>query len=118
MKNVLIFRNLLLIFVVFLIVSCSKKSDEVAPSSLTGKWKQNGITGKVIFTENGQSITENVNEPADNSIIEFKTDGTATFDGDMVKYTLQGSKFNVGRRNSSSNLCGKSNRVKSYFELY
>ena len=96
MKNVLIFRNLLLIFVVFLIVSCSKKSDEVAPSSLTGKWKQNGITGKVIFTENGQSITENVNEPADNSIIEFKTDGTATFDGDMVKYTLQGSNLTLG----------------------
>jgi hypothetical protein len=96
MKNVLINRNLLLIFALFLIVSCSKKSDEVTPALLTGKWKQNGVTGKITLVDNGKTVTNDINEPADNSIIEFKSDGTALYDGDIVKYTLSGSNLTLG----------------------
>jgi hypothetical protein len=95
MKNLMIFRNLLFVSVLFFVFSC-KKSDEVTPANLTGKWKQNGITGKVTVVNNGKTVTNDINEPADNSIIEFKSDGTAIFDGDVVKYTLSGSNLTLG----------------------
>jgi hypothetical protein len=95
MKNLMIFRNLLFVSVLFLVFSC-KKSDEVTPASLTGKWKHNGVTGKITLEDAGKKTTNDINEPADNSIIEFKSDGTAVFDGDVVKYTLSGSNLTLG----------------------
>ena len=109
MKNILINRNLLFIFAFFLILSCSKKSDEVTPSALTGKWKQSGITGKITIMDNGQTATENINEPADNSIIEFKSDGTAVYDGDMVKYKLSGTNLTLGEGTQSVTFVAKVN---------
>jgi hypothetical protein len=95
MKNVLINRNLIFIFALFLIVSCSKKSDEVTPSTLAGKWKHNGVTGKVIVGTGAQAQTVDINEPADNSIIEFKNDGTGVYDGTPVTYKTSGSILTI-----------------------
>jgi hypothetical protein len=101
MKNLMIFRNLFFVSLLFFVFSC-KKSDEVTPASLTGKWKQNGVTGKVTVVDNGKTVTNDINEPADNSIIEFKSDGTAVFDGDVVKYSLSGSNLTLGDASTGS----------------
>ena len=95
MKKILIFRNLLFLLALTFVVSCSKKTDEVTPASLTGKWKQNGTTGKVSYTEKGVIVSKDINEVADNTIIEFKADGTGTFDGDAVTYKTSGSILTV-----------------------
>jgi hypothetical protein len=102
MKNLMIFRNLLFVSVLFFVFSCSKKSDEITPASLTGKWKQNGVTGKITVVDAGKTTTNDINEPADNSVIEFKSDGTAVFDGDVVKYTLSGSNLTLGDASTGS----------------
>ena len=94
MKKILIFRNLLFLLALTFIVSCSK-SDEVTPSLLTGKWKQNGVTGKVSFTEKGVTVSNDINEAADNTIIEFKADGTGNFEGDAITYKTSGSILTV-----------------------
>lgn len=108
MKNVLTNKNLLFIFVLFLIVSCSKKSDEVTPALLTGKWKHNGITGKITYPDaNGKSTTTDISEAADNSIIEFKPDGTVLIDGDIGKYTLSGSNLTIGEGTQSVTFTAK-----------
>ena len=91
MKNVLITRNLLFIFALFLIVSCSKKSDEVTPANLVGKWKNNGTVGKLSGTDNGKAVSYDISVPASNIIVEFKSDGTALVDGDALNYKLTGS---------------------------
>ena len=91
----LIFRNLLFLLALTFIVSCSKKTDEVTPSLLTGKWKQNGVTGKVSYTEQGKTISNDINEAADNTIIEFKADGTGTLEGDAITYKTSGSILTV-----------------------
>lgn len=106
MKNVFITRNLLFIFALFLIVSCSK-SDEVSPTTLAGKWKQNGVTGKVTIVDNGKTETQNISEPADNSIVEFKSDGTAIFDGTQVKYSVSGSNLTIGEGTQSVTFVAK-----------
>ena len=95
MRKVLIAKNLLLVFALIFVVSCSKKSDEVTPSSLTGKWKQNGTTGKVSYTEKGVTVSNDINEVADNTIIEFKADGTGNFEGDAITYKAAGSILTV-----------------------
>jgi hypothetical protein len=95
MKNVLVYRNLLFIFTIFLAISC-KKSDEVTPALLTGKWKQNGVTGKLTVTDNGKSSTQDLTEPADNSITEFTVDGKVIIDGTTGKYTLSGTSLTIG----------------------
>ena len=107
MKNVLITRNLFFIFAFFLIVVSCKKSDEVTPSVLIGKWKQNGVTGKITAVDNGQTLTENLNEPANNSIIEFKSDGTALYEGDLVKYSLSGTNLTLGEGTQSITFIAK-----------
>jgi hypothetical protein len=90
MKNVLINRPLLFIFALFLIVSCSKSND-ITPASLTGKWKQNGISGKIAITDNGKTTSQDISEQADGSIIEFSADGNAIYEGVALKYSLSGS---------------------------
>ncbi len=95
MKNLMIFRNLLFISVLFFVFSC-KKSDEVTPALLTGKWKQNGITGKLTVTDNGKTSTQDLTEPADNSITEFTADGKVIIDGNTGKYTLSGTSLTIG----------------------
>ena len=110
MKNVLITRNLLFIFAFFLIVVSCKKSDEVTPKLLSGKWKQNGITGKLTYPDaNGKSITNDINEPADNSIIEFRADGTVVIDGNTGKYTLSGTNLTIGEGSQSVTFIAKVN---------
>jgi hypothetical protein len=109
MKNVLINKNLFFIFAFFLIVVGCKKSDEVTPALLTGKWKQNGVTGKYTVTENGKAEAFTINEPADNSIIEFKPDGTALLDGSQVKYSLSGSNLAIGEGTQSVTFIAKVN---------
>ena len=103
MKNVLITRNLLFIFLVFLIVSCSKKNDEVTPSFLNGKWKQNGIVGKITYTENGKPVTEDLSEAADNSLLEFNADGTTVnYLGGVFNYKVSGSIITFSGSNGIS----------------
>ena len=91
----LIFRNLLFLLALTFIVSCSKKTDEVTPASLTGKWKHNGVTGKLTATANGKTASQDLAQPANNSIIEFKADGTANFFNSDVKYTVAGSILTI-----------------------
>jgi photosystem II stability/assembly factor-like uncharacterized protein len=94
MKNPLIIKNLILLLVLAFMASCSK-TNEVSPSTLTGKWKHNGVTGKIAITQNGQSASQDINEPADNSILEFKSDGTAVFDGSPVTYKTSGNILTI-----------------------
>ena len=95
MNKILVFRNLLFLLAFTFVVSCSKKSDEVTPSLLTGKWKQNGVIGKITATANGKTASQDINEPADNSIVEFKADGTGTFEGDAMTYKTSGSILTI-----------------------
>lgn len=91
MKNVLINKNLLFIFAFFLIVSCSKKSDEVTPANLVGKWKDNGTVGKLSGTDGGKAVSYDISVPASSLVVEFKNDGTALVDGNSINYKLNGS---------------------------
>lgn len=95
MKKTLIIKNLLFLLVFTFIVSCSKKSDEVTPASIAGKWKQNGITGKLTVGSGTQAQTLDLSDTADGSIIEFKNDGTGTFYGVPITYTTSGSILTV-----------------------
>ena len=91
MKNVFINRNLLFFFAFFLIVSCKKKTDEITPASLVGKWKDNGTIGKLTGTDNGKAVSYDLNVPASSLIVEFKNDGTVLVDGNAINYKLTGS---------------------------
>jgi hypothetical protein len=103
MKNLMIFRNLLFIATLFFVFSCSKKSDEITPASLTGKWKQNGITGKITYTDGGKSITDDLTEAADNSTIEFNADGTTgVYLGVTLNYKVAGSILTYSGNNGTS----------------
>jgi hypothetical protein len=95
MKKTLIIKHLLFLLVLTFILSCSKKSDEVTPSSVAGKWKQNGVTGKITVVQNGKTVSQDINEAADNSIIEFKADGTGTLDGDAITYKTSGTVLTI-----------------------
>jgi hypothetical protein len=90
MNNKLIIKSLVLLLVLAFMMGCSK-SNEVSPSSLAGKWKQNGTTWKVTVNQNGKATTEDLSQAADNSILEIKADGTAILDGDAVTYKTSGS---------------------------
>ena len=94
MKNIFINKNLLFIFALFLIVSCSK-SGEVTPSSLAGKWKHNGLTGKIVIGTGAQAQTVDLKEDADNSIIEFKNDGSGVYNGTPITYKTSGSVLTI-----------------------
>ena len=91
MKNVLINRNLLFVFALFLIIGCSKKSDEVTPTNLVGKWKDNGTISKISGTDNGKAVSYDLNVPASSLIVEFKNDGTVLVGSDAINYKLTGS---------------------------
>jgi hypothetical protein len=89
------------------IVSCSKTTDEVTPAAVTGKWKQNGITGSITVTQNGKTVTQPINETADNSIIEFKTDGTGTLEEDGITYKISGSVLTISAGGQSIDFTAK-----------
>ena len=84
----------------FFITNCSKKDEAVTPSTstLTGKWKHNSSVGKLTFTSSGSTKVVDLSDTPDGSIIEFKADGTALFEGEAVKYTVTGTavSFNYG----------------------
>jgi hypothetical protein len=107
MKKTLIIKHLLFLLVLTFIVSCSKKSDEVTPSSVSGKWKQNGITGKITVVQNGKTVSQDINEAADNSIVEFKTDGTGTIDGDAITYKTSGTILTITAGSQSIDFTAK-----------
>ena len=103
MKKVFINRNLLFVFALFLIVSCTKKADEITPSFLSGKWKQNGIVGKITYTDNGKSVTDDLSEAADNSLLEFNADGTTVnYLGATLNYKVSGSIITFSGTNGIS----------------
>jgi hypothetical protein len=95
MKNTLIIKNLLFLLVLTFIVSCSKKTDEVTPALVTGKWKQNGVTGKLTIGSGAQAQSFDLSDVADGSIIEFKADGTGTFEGSPITYTTSGTNLTI-----------------------
>jgi hypothetical protein len=107
MKNTLIIKHLLFLLVLTFILSCSKKSDEVTPSSVAGKWKQNGITGKITVVKDGKTVSQDINEAADNSIIEFKADGTGTLDGDAITYKTSGTVLTISAGGQSLDFTAK-----------
>ena len=100
MKKLLIIKKLLFIATLFFVISCSKKDDAVTPSTstLAGKWKQNGSVGKLTYTSGGVTKGVELTDTPDGSVIEFKADGTALFEGEAVKYTVTGTavSFNYG----------------------
>ena len=97
MKNLLLFQKILFVFLLFFIINCSKKEETVTPSTstLTGKWKHNGSVGKLTFTSNGSTKVVDLSDTPDGSIIEFKADGTALFEGELVKYTVMGTAVSL-----------------------
>ena len=103
MKKVIINKSLFFLFAFFLIVSCKKKADEITPSFLSGKWKQNGIVGKVSYTDNGKPVTDDLSEPADNSLLEFNADGTTVnYLGTTFNYKVSGSIITFSGSNGIS----------------
>jgi hypothetical protein len=97
MKNLFIIKSVVSIFALVLILSCSKKDEAITPSTstLAGKWKHNGSVGKLTFTSSGTTKVVDLNDTADGSIIEFKSDGTALFEGEAVKYTVTGTAVSL-----------------------
>jgi hypothetical protein len=100
MKKILIIQRIIFVTTLFFFISCSKKDEAVTPSTstLAGKWKQNGSIGKLTYTSNGTPKGVELTEAPDGSVIEFKADGTALFEGEAVKYTVTGTavSFNYG----------------------
>jgi archaellum component FlaF (FlaF/FlaG flagellin family) len=79
-------------FSLVLAMSCSKTNEDVTPSTttLTGKWKHKESVGKLTFTSSGKTKIVDLNDTNDGSVLEFKSDGNAIFEGEAVKYTLTG----------------------------
>jgi hypothetical protein len=100
MKKLLIIQRLLLVSTLLFVMSCSKKDEAITPSTstLAGKWKQNGSVGKLTYTSGGVTKGVELTDTPDGSVIEFKADGTALFEGEAVKYTVTGTavSFNYG----------------------
>jgi hypothetical protein len=101
MKNLMIFRNLLFIATLFFVFSCSKKSDEITPASFVGKWKFDGLTGKITLTDNGKAVSKDLKQAATNDLIEFKSDNTAVYYGLSLKYSVSGSILTFSEANVS-----------------
>jgi hypothetical protein len=97
MKNLFIIKSVGSVLALVLILSCSKKDEAITPSTstLAGKWKHNGSVGKLTFTSSGTTKVVDLNDTADGSIIEFKADGTALFEGEAVKYTVTGTAVSI-----------------------
>lgn len=100
MKNLFIIKSVGAVLALVLILSCSKKDEAITPSTstLAGKWKHNGSVGKLTYTSSGVTKGVELTDTPDGSIIEFKADGTALFEGEAVKYTVTGTavSFNYG----------------------
>ena len=100
MKKLLIIQRLFFVATLLFVMSCSKKDEAVTPSTstLAGKWKHNGSVGKLTYTSSGSTKSVDLSDTPDGSIIEFKADGTALFEGEAVKYTVTGTavSFNYG----------------------
>ena len=97
MKNARSFQKICFVLMLFFIINCSKKDEPITPSTstLTGKWKHNGSVGKLTFTSTGSTKVVDLNDTPDGSIIEFKADGTALFEGESVKYTVMGTAVSL-----------------------
>jgi hypothetical protein len=97
MKNLQSLQKILFVLMLFFVINCSKKDEAITPSTstLAGKWKHNGSVGKLTFTSNGTTKVVDLNDTADGSIIEFKADGTALFEGEAVKYTVTGTAVSL-----------------------
>ncbi len=97
MKNVITFQKFLFVATLLFILSCSKKDEAITPSTstLAGKWKHNGSVGKLTFISSGSTKVVDLDDTADGSIIEFKADGTALFEGEAVKYTVTGTAVSL-----------------------
>ena len=97
MNNVRSFQKICFVLMLFFIVNCSKKDEAITPSTstLTGKWKHNNSVGKLTFTSGGSTKVVDLNDTPDGSIIEFKADGTALFEGEAVKYTVTGTAVSL-----------------------
>jgi archaellum component FlaF (FlaF/FlaG flagellin family) len=87
-----VYQSFSLFLTLVLAMSCSKKNEEIAPSTSTlmGKWKHKESVGKLTFTSNGKTKIVDLNDTNDGSVIEFKSDGNAIFEGEAVKYTITG----------------------------
>ncbi len=95
MKTLLISQRLLIILSLLFIISCSKTDEVVTPSAstLTGKWNHKATTGKLTYTSGGQTKILDLTDGADGSILEFKADGTVSFEYIQAKYTLTGTSL-------------------------
>jgi hypothetical protein len=95
MKKSFSLQRFLFVLMLFFIINCSKKDEAITPSTstLAGKWKHNGSVGKLTFTSSGSTKVVDLNDTPDGSVIEFKADGAALFEGEAVKYTVT---FNYG----------------------
>jgi hypothetical protein len=100
MKKSFSLQRFLFVLMLFFIINCSKKDEAITPSTstLAGKWKHNGSVGKLTFTSSGSTKVVDLNDTPDGSVIEFKADGAALFEGEAVKYTVTGTavSFNYG----------------------
>jgi hypothetical protein len=97
MKKLFSPQKLFFFLMLFFIINCSKKDEAITPSTstLAGKWKHNGSVGKLTFTSSGSTKVVDLNDTPDGSIIEFKADGTAIFEGEAVKYTITGTAVSI-----------------------
>ena len=74
------------------ILSCSKTEEpSISPTLLIGKWKDSGYVEKFTVTENGKNTIINNSIPGSSEIVEFKTDGTVNYYGNVLKYSISGS---------------------------
>ena len=81
------------------ILSCGKTEEpSISPTLLVGKWKDSGYVEKLTITENGKSTVINNSISGSSEIVEFKTDGTVNYYGNVLKYSISGSTltFNSG----------------------
>lgn len=97
MKNLQSLQKILFVLMLFFVINCSKKDEAITPSTstLAGKWKHSSSVGKLTFTSSGTTKVVDLNDTADGSIIEFKADGTALFEGEAVKYTVTGTAVSL-----------------------
>lgn len=91
MKSLIYYHRLFLLSLLLLTMSCSKQSEDVTPSATTllGKWKHKESKGKLTFISGGKTKVVDLSGTNDGSVLEFKSDGIAIFEGESVKYTIK-----------------------------
>ncbi len=97
MKRLLIIQRFIFVATLLFMMSCNKKDEAITPSTstLTGKWKHKESVGKLTFTSGGKTVELPFGEKEDGSIIEFKADGAALFEGESVRYTVTGTAVSL-----------------------